>query len=73
MRKSYPDLQKSKRSLSTHQPISTVSIFVGEFLDQKEDFPQECKGGGKTISRSIFCESAKISALVGREKIAFEY
>ena len=28
---------------------------------------------GKTISGSIFCENVKIAALVGREKIGFEY
>ena len=72
MSKSDPDLQKSTRSLLTHLPISIVSIFVGQLLRQKEDFPQECSRVKKTISRSIFCESVKIAALVGREKIVFE-
>ena len=53
-------------------------------LRQIEDFPQECtrvRNRGfsagmyvrNTISGSIFCESVKIAALVGREKIDFEY
>ena len=34
---------------------------------------RECTRVRKTISRSMFVESVKIAALVGREKIAFEY
>ena len=52
--KSDPDLQKSMRSLLSYKPFSIVSIFIGEFLRQKEDFPQECSRVGTTISRSIF-------------------
>ena len=69
MSKSNLDLQKLTRTLLTHQPVSIVLIFIGEFLRQKEDFPHQFTRVGNAFSRSIFCESVKIGALVGREKI----
>ena len=74
MSKSEPDISKiDEVPFNSSKLINKFLLFIGKFLSHKGDFPHQFTRVEQIIGKCIYCESVKISALVGREKLAFEH